>query len=226
MQRRSFCLGLSALTAACDPFAPPQAATRDLTEEEKAINRRFHGLTGGSLLVDGLQQFVGVNIFDHRDRYFFVRSSVSRKNTSNYEYDFSNGPPKTIRVQWRDRYLTDSQPEAIAYTGFEKKVDGAFYGGNILGDYTVPVADRIPDELIADLRGGRKGGFRLKIRLHEDGPLVGWDLATSTDVWHVGGDFQEARIIFEGDQIKKATKQRTKGWYIHPKTKERIETDF
>jgi hypothetical protein len=32
------------------------------------------------------------------------------------------------------------------------------------------------------------------------------------------GDFQEARI-FNGQVIRK-------GWYIHPKTKQKIETDF
>jgi hypothetical protein len=226
VQRRSFCLGLSALSAACDHFAPSDATALDLTDEEKAIKRRFRGVAGGELIVDGIKEFIGVNIFDHRGDYFFVRASVSIFNKSKYEHSFTNGPPKTIRVQWRDGYVPGAGPEQKPGGLFEKKVDGAFYGGTILGDYTVPVADRIPDALIADWRKGKMGGFRLKIRLHEDGPLVGWDLSDFVEAWHVGGDFQEARLIFEGDRVKRATKRWTKGWYIHPKTKERIETDF
>ncbi len=98
-----------------------------------------------------------------------------------------------------------------------------------------PVASRIPHELLQDLRQSR-GVFRLKIRLHDDGVLIGWDIErrpgydpkkrnqygnpTYVAPVHtfVGGDFREAEI-FNGKAVRM-------GWYIHPKTGERIETDF
>ena len=69
------------------------------------------------------------------------------------------------------------------------------------------------------------GGFRLKIRIHPDGPLIGWDLergiGTGPDgskFHHAGGDFQGA-YIYQGQVLRK-------GWFIHPKTGERIETVY
>jgi hypothetical protein len=48
-------------------------------------------------------------------------------------------------------------------------------GGVIAGNYTVKIAKRIPDDLLDEVRA-RKGTLRLKIRVHPQGVLVGWDL--------------------------------------------------
>jgi len=45
----------------------------------------------------------------------------------------------------------------------------------IAGNYTVKIAKRIPDDLLDEVRA-RKGTLRLKIRVHPQGVLVGWDL--------------------------------------------------
>lgn len=105
-----------------------------------------------------------------------------------------------------------------------------------LGNYTVPVASRIPDALLDDLRRDPRGLFRLKIRLHEQGVLIGWDIErrpgfdlkkrdrfgeavyVAPEHSFFGGDFREAKII-NGKPVRK-------GWYIHPVTGQRIETDF
>jgi hypothetical protein len=102
---------------------------------------------------------------------------------------------------------------------------GAYEGGTIVGDYTVPVAERIPDELLDDLR--RNGGmFRLKIRIHDDGPLIGWDIKDGImSTRMAGGDFQEMTIRYEGT-TNNVTRHFVQGWYFDPKTKHRIETDF
>ena len=101
---------------------------------------------------------------------------------------------------------------------------------------TIPVADRIPDDLLDDLRRDPKGTLRIKIRLHLEGVLLGWDIErrpgydpkkrnvygnpifVSAVHSFAGGDFREAEII-NGQAVRK-------GWYIHPKTGQRIETDF
>ncbi|WP_236651285.1 hypothetical protein, partial [Aquabacterium fontiphilum] len=82
-------------------------------------------------------------------------------------------------------------------------------GKELLLDVDIPVADRIPDELLDELRRGG-GGLRIKIRLHREGVLLGWDIERrpgfdpkKRDQWgsavyvgpvhsFAGGDFREA----------------------------------
>ena len=108
--------------------------------------------------------------------------------------------------------------------------------GHLYGQWRVPVAERIPDDLLDDLRANPKGGMRIKFRFHPDGVLLGWDIQrrpgfdpNKRDEWgeavyvgpvhsFAGGDFREAEI-YNGKVVRK-------GWYIHPKTGQRIETDF
>ncbi len=52
---------------------------------------------------------------------------------------------------------------------------GGDYYGDILGDYTIPVASRIPDAVVRDIRKSG-GSLRLKFRLKPDGVLFGWDI--------------------------------------------------
>lgn len=108
--------------------------------------------------------------------------------------------------------------------------------GHLYGQWRVPVAERIPDELLDDLRANPKGGLRIKFRFHPDGVLLGWDIERRPgfdpnkrdalgSILYVppvhsfaGGDFREAEIV-DGKVVRP-------GWYIHPKTKQRIEIDF
>ena len=117
-----------------------------------------------------------------------------------------------------------------------KDNDFGAYEGKIVKDVTVPVASRIPDDLLEDLRRDPKGVLRLKLRIHPDTLLVGWDIerrpgfdpknrdqfgeAVYVAPVHsfVGGDFREAKI-FNGQAVRK-------GWYIHPKTGQKTETEF
>ena len=52
---------------------------------------------------------------------------------------------------------------------------GSEYGGEAAGDYTLPIASRIPDEVVKEIRKNG-GGLRLKFRLKPDGVLFGWDI--------------------------------------------------
>lgn len=182
-----------------------------MTAEDAQLAHKFRGIRGGELYVDSIVEVQGVNIINQDGGIIFARATVSIWNQSRYAYSSDFGMPKTIRVIWRDRY--DPVPA-------ESKVpDGMYIGGTVLGDYTVPVASRVPDEVLDAVRAGR-GELRLKIRIHPDGPLVGWDVLNmrAAETYLAGGDFREAKI-FNGQVVRK-------GWYIHPKTKEKIETDF
>lgn len=54
-------------------------------------------------------------------------------------------------------------------------------GGVILGDYTVPIASRIQNEVVDYLYSPKQSDvmsreLRIKIRLKDDGVLIAWDV--------------------------------------------------
>ena len=134
--------------------------------------------------------------------------------------------PKTVHVVWREG--------AEAAWGADGGIE--WEGGTIAGDYTIPVAERIPDDFLNAARRLR-AAVRIKIRVTDKGVLLGWDLERSIPIpgkdytgcpnrrgceraleWIMpGGDFKEARI----DNGKVAER----GWYIGPDGR-KVETDF
>ena len=192
----------------------PSASVRAaMSAEDVQLAHKFRGIRGGELYVDAIEEVQGVNILNQDGGVIYASATVSIFNQSRYSYSSDFGMPKTIRVVWRDR------PEPRPADS--KLPSRLFVGGTVLGDYTVPVASRVPDEVLDAVRA-RRGQLRLKIRIHPDGPLVGWDVLRvesgrfETDF--AGGDFREARLR-DGQVVRK-------GWYIHPKTQEKIETDY
>lgn len=221
--RRALLIATGSLLLSACSLGGKRTATvpaRPMSGEDAQLMHKFRGLRGGQLRVDSVFRVRGLNIFDEDGSLFFAHSGLTPPNgriTSSYGADL--GVPKFLRVEWRDK--TEMEPDGAIKRGLP---DGAFYGGKTLGDYTVPVASRIPESLLEDKRRNG-GGFRLKIRIHPDGPLIGWDLergvGTGPDgsrYHHAGGDFQEA-YIYNGKVLRK-------GWYIHPRTGQRIETDY
>jgi hypothetical protein len=115
-------------------------------------------------------------------------------NVSHQTYSGDSMPiPKTIRATWREGEYR-----------FQGNAQGMWKGGTIIGDYTVPVAERIPDEILNYIRT-HGGALRLKIRLKDEGILIGWDVeervplkapATGNYIRYSlpGGDFREAQI--------------------------------
>jgi hypothetical protein len=77
---------------------------------------------------------------------------------------------------------------------------GGEYFGQAAGDYTIPIASRVPDDVIKDIRA-RGGGLRLKFRLKPDGVLFGWDIerfsSGQVEYSMPGGDFREAGLAYE-----------------------------
>jgi hypothetical protein len=225
-------LGAAALLGGCDPYNTKEhereaerkrkANWDAMTPQEQALARKFAVLGGGGeLFVDSFGEKFGVNIFDERGHLFYASGTLRQPGNSKHAYLSGFGAPVTLRVEWRNAYQTVPDPSVPKPDGYP---DAAYYGGTILGNYTVPVASRIPDELLDELR--KNGGvFRLKIRIHDDGPLIGWDIQRDSQYLNTGGDFKENRLIW----VKKGIGYEQvweKGWYIHPKTHERIETDF
>jgi hypothetical protein len=175
-----------------------------------ATQRRFKDF-GAVLYVDAVEgaEMLGLELFaDGSDRHFYRSSSQSFTNNSMGGYPGGILVPMQVRAVWRD------SSDLVAADGRS----GGIYSGNIIADHTVSVAPRIPDAFIATLRKER-GSLRLKFRLHPDGLLFGWDMQVRPPLSFEipDGDFAEAKI-FNGQVVRK-------GWYIHPKTKQRIETN-
>jgi hypothetical protein len=133
--------------------------------------------------------------------------------------------PKTVRARWRE----GASP--VMSNATRQPEPGAYEGGVVRGDRTIAVAERIPAAVIESIRRDG-GGLRLKFRFTEKDLLLGWDVVRSTGKVNTSGDvmeFPEEKIAMAGGDFREAEifngKTVRKGWYIDPKTRERIETD-
>ena len=76
------------------------------------------------------------------------------------------------------------------------KVNKIWNEGTITGDYTVPVAERISQDVLDSIRS-HGGALRLKFRLKPDGVLFGWDIERDgggiSKFDMPGGDFLETK---------------------------------
>ncbi len=158
-----------------------------------------------TLVVDAVPgaEMLGVEFFANGDDElrFYAKSKMLKSNREIMAFP-SGLIPETVRVTWRDNARSIGRPGK----------SGIYYGGPIVGDHTFPVAGRIPDEVVSEIRRNG-GGLRLKFRLKPDGVLFGWDIERTPDEakkysreeivaknmyfppeYHmVGGDFLETR---------------------------------
>lgn len=202
-----------------------------LSAEDAALKHKFRGMRGGELRVDSTFETDSVVIINADTGLLFnIGKGVFGPGASSVSGYGGNADgdrlvmPKYLRMM---RYPDDAK--------FLSAHRPPYFEGAPLVDVTVPVAARIPPEALDDLRK-HGGGLRLKLRIHPETLLVGWDIArrpgydpakkdqfgnsvyVPAEYSWVGGDFREA-IRFNGRIVEK-------GWYINPKTGQRIETDF
>ena len=141
---------------------------------------------GAVLVVDAVAgaELEYVKIYDDRGVELFSSGLVSKRVRKIMAL---NGVyiPLTVRVIWSKG------------AGWGK-VKEVWNEGIIVGDYTIPVANLIPDEVLNDIRAHR-GNLRLKFRLKPDGIFFGWDIERAAPLGDVsifempGGDFFETR---------------------------------
>lgn len=151
-----------------------------------AAQQRFDGM-GLALVVDAVAgaEMLGVEFFaDGADRPFYMSSVVARTNRAIMAFPGAV-VPQQVRVVWRDSAKIIGRPD-------NPRINT--YAGNILGDYTLPIASRIPDDVVREIRKNG-GGLRLKFRLKPDGVLFGWDIERFSGSLPrhsmAGGDFLE-----------------------------------
>lgn len=213
--------------SACISKDPVQRYQRAMeakfTPEEKAVRARFHDIHGFEFRLDAVTNVWGVDVFSESGSSFTGSGLSSPTNGKTMGNSSIYGVPRFYRVTWREGdWQRNNEPRDMAKIAMQP--NGTFAGGKVVGDQIVPVAERIPDELLTEMRK-RKLGLRIKLRIHPDGVLLGWDLqgppGTGPNYGKytmAGGDFQEADI-YNGKALRM-------GWYIHPKTRARIETPF
>jgi len=147
--------------------------------------QRFKGI-GAVLVVDAIAgaELEYVKIYDDRDIEIYSSGVVSRKVRKIVTLGDSH-IPLTVRAIWRKGAGWD-------------RVKEVWNEGIIAGDYTVPVARRIPDQVLNNIYA-HGGSLRLKFRLKQDGVLFGWDIERAAPLGDVsifsmpGGDFLETR---------------------------------
>ena len=195
--------------------AKQPAVDANLSAEDKLLAHKFRGLYGIVLRLDADPKKEFTSIVTDKGVEMSGAGTLSPTNVGNQSYtDNSFIPvPKTIPATWRR-----DDPNNKIYTG---KKGEPWSGGVIIVDFTVPVAERIPDEILDYIRKNG-GALRLKIRLHDKGIAIGWDvefvipyadwkpnnLGLGSGVSHrlAGGDFKEARpadVVFEDGNLKK-----------------------
>ena len=173
-----------------------EKAYRDsLTPKERATLQRFRGI-GIQLVVDAVKgvEMGGVKIYSDNGYSIFSSAGVSQgKQISDVG---SARVPLWVRVTWRKPIVVSSD-----------------WDTPIIGDYTIRVAERIPDEVLESLRKDPRGSLRIKFRLHPQGVYFGWDIERrpgydpnkkaeyrKKNIYFppgyemTGGDFKEARV--------------------------------
>lgn len=205
-----------------------RAASHTGDDPDAALKRKFKGIYGGQKRIDAFTSLIRVVLLLENNLIFAAGVFGPGGKISSYggSVDGDRLPiPKTLRYV---RYSKEAK--------FITRDSWPMYEGDPLVDVTVPVASRIPDDLLADLRRDRKGMLRLKIRLMPDAILIGWDIErrpgfdpkkrdSAGQIAYVapvhsfaGGDFREAERV-NGKVVRM-------GWYIDPRTGQRVETDF
>jgi hypothetical protein len=172
-----------ALMSLC--FCSPGCTTGTASANAAGVDqqRRFRGI-GLVLVVDAVPgaQMEGVTFHDERGTQVYAKALVSRR-TREVMVIGATHVPELIHVVWRQNGQYD----------FSR---ATWYGGTVLGDYSVPVAARIPDAVLRDIRA-KPGSLRLKFRLKPDGVLFGWDIERDgggvSRFDSPGGDFLETR---------------------------------
>ncbi|HHW65053.1 MAG TPA: hypothetical protein GX403_14090 [Rhodocyclaceae bacterium] len=229
--RRTFLMFGAVFLAGCRAaaLAPPQKVTPEearYLESRQRMVERF-GRPGFELVVDAMagQEFLAVEFYAEHAKHSLYRKSGQSLKTQT-KMALSQPVPERVRIIWRDSNEYVLNPDRVT----------SRRAGNIIGDETIEVGTRIPQELIDDLTRDPRGTLRLKFRMSNQGTLFGWDIERrpgfdpkKRDQWgeavyvgpvhsFAGGDFREAKI-FNGKPVRK-------GWYIDRRTGVRIETDY
>ncbi|WP_265707290.1 hypothetical protein [Verminephrobacter aporrectodeae] len=161
-----------------------------------------------------------VTMLNQNGEVWSFATSLGEGGDSYSSYPSAMSIPRKLHVTWR----TDDAEPRKNRNGLREPSSG-FEGGTILGDYTVQVASRIPDDVLDFIRKNGSSLLRLKIRLADHGVLVGWDV----EEWYnaIGG--RTYRYVMPGGDFREPQRDNgevvERGWMIMPDGK-KVEMDW
>ncbi len=163
--KRKLCgvLALMSFLPGCNAMGRVPSNVLQLTDAQQRLKD-----VGLALVVDAVPgaEMLGVEFYaDGSDRPFYAKSRMVQRNREIMAFPISV-VPEQVRVLWRDSSKLVRRTDNPSIST---------YAGNVLGDHTLPIASRIPDEVVKEIRKNG-GGLRLKFRLKPDGVLFGWDI--------------------------------------------------
>lgn len=204
-------IGVALLAAAALMACASRHEKIPLSPEDQAIQYKFRGIQGGILYLDASgEDKRRITMYNETGKIWLALPGLST-GAQQSTYPGALYLPKILHVIWRSNDAT----AARRYGGPECGIRGCpdynrmgWEGGAILGDYTVPLATRIPDEVLDYIRANG-GALRVKIRLKDNGVAIGWDveyvipfkdwkpnklgLNSGVNYRMAGGDFRERR---------------------------------
>ena len=196
------------MSMACSESMPSNPAKPAPTAQEQALAYKFRGIYGVATRIDAASPTEGVTIATQTGSPIDGSAVLSLENAKFSSYGGYGFPiPITVRATWREG-------------DFKNMGQSRWEGGTIAGDYTVPVAERIPDEVLDYIRKNG-GGLRLKIRLHDKGVAIGWDVEMRLPIPNLPRDYQGARNYhefrlaggdFREDWFNSDTRELVPGW--------------
>jgi hypothetical protein len=218
------------------------ASASDPNNPDAALKYKFRGIFGGELRVDASFATHSSYIYTPYDYLFNIGTgSFSPRGGSVSGYGGSvNGDrlvvPKYLRYM---RYPEHAKriPNKDIYASGPPPCEG-----EPLVDVIVPVASRIPDEVLDRIRQYKGSSLALRLRITPETLLVGWEIklgkgypfkkdkagnayATDEDIM-VGGDFLHARPRYVLRTNGYTEMVHQKGWQLDPKTGRKFETEF
>jgi hypothetical protein len=180
------------------------------------INTKNYGIVVRYQVMPGSAEKNGLEAITDKGRGLFGHAGLRAPSQLGMGGGTSSGGygiPKWVRVTWRKPIYN----ERVSSSG---KTYETLDFGEIIGDYTVEVASRIPQEVLNYVSQKKGRAIRLAFCMMDDGVLLGWSVQESNGYGWVesmhGGDFKDAEIL-DGKVIRK-------GWYIN-KSGKKIEVN-
>ena len=151
---KSFCVygGLAGVTACAQSSDQPQS--RMNSEADQARANRFKGVSGAEWVLSSVDELRWIEILNQDRRYVDAAAGLTHKGKHN---SFLNEIPIKLKVTWREQ-----DPNNPVYSGNRNE---SWSGGKITGSFEIPVAERIPDELLEAARMDHASEWRIYWRI-------------------------------------------------------------
>lgn len=178
MKRRTFFA-----TAALFPWLGACAGSGDWL---RSIEARGIGMVVEDTLAPGASEKAGVQGVSDTGHQLFGHARLTAEGGGTSGLGGAS-IPRWVRVTWREG------------PGIEMDwTNGGWKGGSVVGDYTVPVLERIPPEAFALVKAAPGRALRLSFRIKDDGVLFGWAVqqAGPSSFYDLkrGGDFTDSKM--------------------------------